>query len=63
MLDLELWGLMFALLSFGLALIPSFLVLSLFLPFGMGMFILYHSVLRACNFIFFDRGSQIKRLP
>jgi hypothetical protein len=51
--DMELQDLMFALLDFGVHLVPSLLSMPLFLSLGKGMFILCHCILEACN-LFYD---------
>jgi hypothetical protein len=49
--DSELWHLVLALLGFSLALVPSFLVILLFLPFGVQRFTLQHCIFIARNFL------------
>jgi hypothetical protein len=60
--DMELQDLMFALLSFYLTLAQFLGFMPSFFPFRMGMFILYHYILEACNLYPFNfyRGSQVR---
>jgi hypothetical protein len=44
-LVIKIQDLVFVLLGFGLALLPSLLSIPLFFPFGMGMLALYHCML------------------
>jgi hypothetical protein len=48
----------FALLGFGIALVPFLLFMSLFFPFGMGMLILSHYILEVCIFLFGFTGAN-----
>jgi hypothetical protein len=51
MQDMELQALVFALLDFGLALVPSLLSMPPSLPFGMEMFTLCHCIVEAYNLV------------
>lgn len=55
-LDMELKDLMFPMLDFRLVLVP-FLPIWLFLPFGIGMFILCHYILEVLDFILIFTGA------
>jgi hypothetical protein len=50
--------LMFALLHFGLALVPFLLFMSPLLPFWMGMITVSHWVLETCDFVFYFTGTH-----
>lgn len=55
-LYIEFWDL-FA-LGFNLILFPSLFSVTLFLPFRMEMFILYHRILNICNLVFIFMGAH-----
>jgi hypothetical protein len=63
MQNIELQNLIFALLNFALALIPSFLSMPPFFHFEMEICTLYHCVLEVYNlfffFLIFYRGSEV----
>jgi hypothetical protein len=59
--EMKLQDLVFALLDFGLALVPSIHSMPPFLPFGMGMFTLCHCRLEARKLMFYF--YRVKHLP
>jgi hypothetical protein len=60
---MKLHNLVFALLGFGLILVQSFLTVLLFLPFGMGTFILCQCMLEVGNLFLIFTGIIAKSLP
>lgn len=57
MLDIELLDLKVALLGFSLTLVQYFLTMPLLFPFGKVSYILCHSLLEICHFLFHFTGG------
>lgn len=59
--DLELQGLVFALLHFSLILVQYYLIIPSLFFFITGTYILCHCILDICNFFLFNRYPHLRR--